>query len=90
MGLKLFLSAFSVVFIAELFDKTEIAIISLSLKNSSKIFIFLGAIAAFLVSTVLALTFGSLLARYINPKFIRYICAAVFFAVGLLSLYGKI
>ncbi|OPX30750.1 MAG: hypothetical protein B1H08_00840 [Candidatus Omnitrophica bacterium 4484_171] len=90
MGLKLFLSTFLVVFLAELFDKTEIAIVSLSLKGNSKIFIFLGAMAAFLVATVLALVLGDLLARYINPKFIRYICAATFFIVGFLSLFGKI
>ena len=88
MGLKLFLSTFLFVFLAELFDKTEIAIVSLSLKNSSKISIFLGAMAAFLVSTILALTFGDLLAHYINPKFVRYVCAGIFFAAGFLSLFG--
>jgi len=90
MGLKLFFSAFLVVFLAELFDKTEIAIVSLSLKGNSKIFIFFGAMAAFLISTVLALAVGDLLSRYISPKLIRYICATVFFIVGFLSLFGKI
>ena len=90
MGIKLFLSTFLVVFLAELFDKTEIAKVSLSLKGNSKIFIFLGAMAAFLVATALALALGGLLARYISPKFIRYICAATFFIVGFLSLFGRI
>jgi len=90
MGLKIFLSTFLVVFLAELFDKTEIAIVSLSLKDNSRILIFLGAMAAFLVSTALALALGDLLAHYINPKFIRYICTAIFFIVGFLSLFGKV
>jgi putative Ca2+/H+ antiporter (TMEM165/GDT1 family) len=90
MNLKIFLVAFSTIFLAELFDKTELAVFSLAAKESNKLSIFLGAMAAFFFATLLALLFGELLSKFINPKAIRYVSASVFFVAGLLILWGKL
>ncbi len=90
MDLKLFLNTFVLVFFAEIFDKTEIAVVSLSLKNKSKPAIFLGAMTAFLISTVIALLVGNLLNRFLNPRFVRYISSALFFLTGALIMAGKL
>ena len=90
MELKLFLNTFALVFLAEIFDKTEIAVVSLSLKNKSKSAIFFGAMTAFFISTLIALFAGSFLNRLLNPRFVRYISSAIFFVTGALIMIGKL
>lgn len=90
MNMKVFFSTFLVIFLAELFDKTEIAVVSLSLKESSKISIFLGAMCAFFVATLLALLFSDTIARFVNPQAIRYMSAFLFLATGILIFLGKL
>jgi putative Ca2+/H+ antiporter (TMEM165/GDT1 family) len=75
---------------AELFDKTELAVFSLAAKENSKLSIFLGAMAAFFIATLLALLFGDLLSKLINPKMMRCVSASIFFGAGLLILWGKL
>ncbi|MBU2103132.1 MAG: TMEM165/GDT1 family protein [Candidatus Omnitrophota bacterium] len=90
MSLKIFFAAFSTIFIAELFDKTELAVLSLSAKEKSKMSVFLGAMAAFFLATLLAVLFGHLLERFVNPKVMRYVSAGIFFIAGALILFDKL
>jgi putative Ca2+/H+ antiporter (TMEM165/GDT1 family) len=90
MDFKTFLSTFVIIFLAELFDKTEVAIVSLSLKQNSKIAIFTAAMCAFFVATLLALLFSGVILRFLSPKVIRYISAFLFLLVGVLIFAGKI
>jgi putative Ca2+/H+ antiporter (TMEM165/GDT1 family) len=90
MNFKVFLATFSTIFLAELFDKTELAVFSLAAKENSKISIFLGAMAAFFIATLLALIFGDFLSRLIEPKAMRYLSASIFFAAGVLIIFGKL
>ncbi|MDD5583999.1 MAG: TMEM165/GDT1 family protein [Candidatus Omnitrophica bacterium] len=90
MNFKVFFAAFSTIFVAELFDKTELAVLSLAAKEKSKLDIFLGAMAAFFVATLLAILFGHLLERFVNPKVMRYVSASIFFVAGTLILFDKL
>jgi len=58
--LSLFLSTFAVVFVAELPDKTALAALIMATR-SRPLGIFLGAAAAFVIQTVVAVVFGSVL-----------------------------
>ena len=90
MSLKIFWTAFTTIMVAELFDKTELAIFSLGLKEHSKISVFIGAMCAFFVATLIALLLGQFIARFIDAKTIRYVSAFVFFVAGTLILLGKL
>ena len=90
MDFKIFFTAFTTIFLAELFDKTELAVFSLSAKGNSKLPVFLGAMAAFFLATLLAVIFGSVLSKFVDPKIMRYVSASVFFAAGFLILMGKL
>ncbi|MDD4954568.1 MAG: TMEM165/GDT1 family protein [Candidatus Omnitrophica bacterium] len=90
MDLKIFFTAFTTIFLAELFDKTELAVFSLSAKGHNKVTVFLGAMAAFFVATMLAVLFGDTLSKFIDPKIMRYVSAGVFFVAGFLILAGKL
>ena len=90
MNLKIFFTAFTTIFLAELFDKTELAVFSLSAKGNSKMSVFLGAMAAFFIATLLAVLFGGVLSKFVDPKIMRYVSASVFFVAGFLILIGKL
>jgi len=90
MEFKIFFTAFTTIFLAELFDKTELAVFSLAAKEKSKLPIFLGAMLAFFVATLLALLFGDMLSKLIDPKIMRYVSASVFFVAGMLILLGRL
>ena len=90
MDFKILMTAFTTIFLAELFDKTELAVFSLASKEKSKLPIFLGAMLAFLVATLLALFLGDMISKMIDPKVMRYVSACVFFVAGILILLGRL
>lgn len=84
MVFKAFGTAFGLTFIAELGDKTQIAILTLSARYGY-LPVFLGACVAFVILNALAVTVGALLAKYVPREVIRYVSAAVFILFGLLA-----
>jgi len=89
-NIKSFFATFIVIFFAELLDKTELAVISLSLKERSKSSVFWGAMFAFFIATFLAVVFGGFVSKFVSPKVIRYVSSIIFFLVGIFILLGKI
>ncbi|MFH1150944.1 MAG: TMEM165/GDT1 family protein [Actinomycetota bacterium] len=81
---KAFGAAFGLTFIAELGDKTQLAVLTLSARYGF-LPVFLGAAAAFVVLDALAVTLGAVLARYVPADVVRYASAAVFIVFGVLS-----
>ena len=84
MFVKAFGAAFGLNFIAELGDKTQIAILTLSARYGF-VPVFVGAALAFLILDALAVTVGAVIAKYVPETVIRYLAAAVFIIFGLLS-----
>src|SRR5438105_3896937 len=82
-----FATAFSLIFIAELPDKTALAIFLLSSRGRA-LPVLLGAFAAFLAQGLVALGLGALLAR-LPAAMVRYGAAAVFLAFGLVLLLRR-
>ena len=81
---KALVAAFGLTFVADLGDKTQIAILTLSARYDF-LSVFLGAAVAFVVMNALAVTVGVLLTRYVPKDVIRYVSAAVFIIAGVLS-----
>jgi putative Ca2+/H+ antiporter (TMEM165/GDT1 family) len=87
MNLSIILLVFGVVFIAELPDKSMFASLALSTRYR-KLYVWMGAAAAFLVHVIIAVTAGHFLT--LLPKQVVEIVVAVLFAVGAgLLLFGK-
>lgn len=88
MDWKIFLTIFASVFLAELGDKTQLATMLFAAdKAVSKYTVFLAASAALVVASAIGVLAGSLLAEYINPKYLHYIAGAGFILIGVLTLY---
>jgi putative Ca2+/H+ antiporter (TMEM165/GDT1 family) len=83
MDIKFLLITFGMVFLAELGDKTQLATFCLSADcESSKWTVFIGSAAALVLSSAIAVTFGSALARVVPPTYIRLGAGVFFVLVG--------
>jgi putative Ca2+/H+ antiporter (TMEM165/GDT1 family) len=82
---KAFGAAFGLNFIAELGDKTQVGILTLSARYGFAP-VFVGAALAILALNALAVTAGALIARYVPETVVRYLAAALF----ITSLIGAL
>lgn len=90
MDWKIFGTAFVTLLLAELGDKTQLAIITMSAKTDSKVAIFLGASLALVLVSLLAVVIGGTLSHYIPTEWLQRIVAVAFIAIGVLMLLGKL
>jgi len=84
MDWRLFASTFGVLFLAELGDKTQLAVITLTYKEHKPLPIFLGASLALAVVTLLGVVGGEALARAIPSHVLRKLAAGAFMVMGAL------
>lgn len=89
MDWRVFMTVFAMVFIAELGDKTQWALLNMSSVSASRVSIFLGGVMALVLSTGLVVLLGSLLAKVISPHLMRAIAGVVFVLIGLWLLMVK-
>ena len=87
MDYKLLLMSFTVVFLAELGDKTQLAALSLSSSGKGGILtVFIGASLALICSTALACLCSGFLERFINPKYLNIGSSILFILIGTIAL----
>ena len=87
MELKVFLTVFTAVFIAELGDKTQLATTLFAAdKEVSKWTVFWGASAALVVATVIGVIAGAVLSEFINERYLNYIAGLGFILIGAFTL----
>ena len=89
MDLRSVASVFSLVFVAELGDKTQLATMALVAGGKPRIAVFVGASLALVVTTALGVIFGEAITRLISPLWIRRLAGALFIVLGRLILAGK-
>ena len=90
MNWKVFLATFITIFLAELGDKTQIANLCMSAKSRSYLSVIAGSIIAFSAVTVVTVILGNILAKYINPDYVKVGSAVTFIVIGSLMLAGRI
>jgi len=88
MNWQMFASAFGLVLLAELGDKTQLATMMLAARSDSPFAVFLGAMFAMLVNISLAVLIGTVIMQYVPEEYIRYGAGALFFVLGGLILAG--
>jgi putative Ca2+/H+ antiporter (TMEM165/GDT1 family) len=90
MDWKIFATAFITLFLAELGDKTQLAVITMTSSTESKISVFLGASLALVAVTLIGVVFGGVLSQYIPTEWLQRIVATAFIVIGALMLMGKL
>jgi putative Ca2+/H+ antiporter (TMEM165/GDT1 family) len=89
MDWKLIGSTFTLVFLAELGDKTQLATLALAASGRSKLLVFLGAAGALVATSAIAVLVGEGVARVVPEVWIRRAAGAGFLVLGALFLLGK-
>jgi len=87
--IRTILTTFALVFLAELGDKTQLAVLAMA-SRSSPWAVFVGAGAALLVSTLLAVVLGCTLPRFLpasSTKILHYIAGSLFIIVGAWTIW---
>ena len=87
MDMRLLATVFATVFVAELGDKTQLATLLYSADGrNSKLVVLLGASAALIVSSAIAVIAGSVVSRYVSPKTLSWLAGIGFIAVGVWTI----
>jgi putative Ca2+/H+ antiporter (TMEM165/GDT1 family) len=87
MDLKVFLTVFGAVFIAELGDKTQLATMLFAAdKHVSKLTVFFGASVALIVASGLGVLAGGIISQYVNERYLHYAAGAGFVAIGVWTI----
>lgn len=83
--LRLFLSTFALIFVAELGDKTQLAALALAGKEQAPFapwVIFAASALALVCTSAIAVGAGAFLARTVPPAVIRWISGLLFLGAG--------
>jgi putative Ca2+/H+ antiporter (TMEM165/GDT1 family) len=89
MDLKLLLTTFGLVFLAELGDKTQLATFCFSADCDSRTSVFLGSAGALVLSSFLAVLFGAAVSRFLPASYVKIGAGLFFVLVGLWMLYSS-
>jgi Ca2+/H+ antiporter, TMEM165/GDT1 family len=89
MDLKLALSTFGLVFLAELGDKTQLATLSLAASGKSRLAVFVGSAAALVVTSGIGVLVGEAVSRAVPPVWIQRVAGIAFVVMGILLLLGR-
>lgn len=90
MNWKLFALAFSTLFVAELGDKTQLAVFTLVTNYKQPIPIFLGASLALIAVTLIGAVFGETVSRYVPPSILQTVAGLLFVGIGAFVLWEAI
>jgi len=89
LDLKTIGISFAIIFLAELGDKTQLAIFSLATKSNKGLSTFIGSSLALLASTLIAVLLGGYIGKYLPENVMRYVVSVLFFAFAVWTLLGK-
>jgi len=87
--LKVALTTFATVFLAELGDKTQLATMLLVAQGKSPLAVFLGSASALVVSSLVGVLAGGVIAKYIPEIWVRAAAGSGFIILGVLLLLGR-
>ncbi|MCK4568130.1 MAG: TMEM165/GDT1 family protein, partial [Candidatus Thorarchaeota archaeon] len=79
---------FSLVLLAELGDKSQIATLALAAQSAFPLMIFIGAIIGFFIINSIAVLSGSSIAERIPIKAVKRVVGIIFILFGLLVIFG--
>lgn len=88
MELKVIITVFAAVFVAELGDKTQLATMLFAAdKEVSKMAVFLGAAGALVLTSAIGVAAGALITQVVGARALNIIAGAGFIAIGAVTLW---
>ena len=83
-------SAFLMIFLAELGDKTQLSTFAFASQSKSPLSVFLGASLALVLSSLLGVALGGLIGRFVPERVMKALAAIVFLGFGVWTLVEAI
>jgi putative Ca2+/H+ antiporter (TMEM165/GDT1 family) len=87
MDIKILLTTFGTIFLAELGDKTQLATFAFAAESRSRLSVFIGSAGALVLTSLLAVVFGSFVSKLIPVGYIKLGAGAVFVILGLWMIF---
>lgn len=84
-----FWTTFGALFLAEMGDKTQLAVITLAAQTRSPLSVFLGAALALVIVSLIGVGVGAVLGEYLPEDLLKKLAAVAFIIIGVLMLAGK-
>ena len=89
MDLRVFLTTFGIIFLAEMGDKTQLAAMTMAAQTKRPWTVFIGASIALAAVSGLGVIVGSVIGDYLPLVWVKRVAAIAFIAIGVLMLAGK-
>ncbi|NIO03118.1 MAG: TMEM165/GDT1 family protein [Proteobacteria bacterium] len=89
MDWKVFATTFGILFLAELGDKTQLAVITMTTQTEKPFVVFLGATVALVIVTLMGVVFGHLVYQWVPANILKRVAASVFIVIGIFMFFGK-
>ena len=89
MDPRILLTTFTTLFLAEMGDKTQLAVLSLAASTKQPLAVFIGAACALLAVTAIGVLVGEGVSRIVPAWLIQKAAALAFIAIGLFMFLGK-
>ncbi|NLN16491.1 MAG: TMEM165/GDT1 family protein [Firmicutes bacterium] len=90
MDWKVFSLTFGMLFLAELGDKTQLAVVTMACKTKAPWSVFLGGSAAMVLVTLLGSFVGGYVTSYVPVKYLSIAAGLLFLAFGVMILYQSL
>ena len=88
MDWKVFFTVFGSMLLMELGDKTQLATVSFAASHQARLSVFLGAAAALVLTSLVAVALGQSAAALVGELVVKRISGGVFVVIGLLLFAG--
>jgi Ca2+/H+ antiporter, TMEM165/GDT1 family len=89
MDLRVLLTTFGIIFLAEMGDKTQLAAMTMAADSKKPWAVFIGASLALVAVSGLGVLVGSLVGDYLPIVWVKRVAAVAFILIGVLMLLGK-
>ena len=90
MAWSIILTTLATLFVAELGDKTQLAVITLAAKHRDPLSVFIGAAIALVLVTAIGAAGGELITRVIPADLLRRVAAVAFVVMGVLMWFDRL
>jgi putative Ca2+/H+ antiporter (TMEM165/GDT1 family) len=89
MDLRVLLTTFGIIFLAEMGDKTQLAAMTMSAQTKKPWAVFIGSSLALATVSALGVIVGGVLGEYLPLEWVKRVAAVAFIIIGVLMLAGK-
>ena len=89
MDLRVLLTTFGIIFLAEMGDKTQLAAMTMSAQTKKPWAVFIGASLALAAVSAVGVLVGGVIGQYVPLEWVKRVAALAFIVIGIFMLMGK-